>query len=254
MAMEKFGIQNLIKRWLKDLENFLFAPTCVVTNQPTEQIDLQPGLVASWSLGVYLCPKCNRLGLSNQVCAKCLQAPGLVEKSLVAFAFKDDLRELIHQYKYQKQLYLSRLLAEAWLQEMNFREPNFQQQLRQPAGQIDALIPIPLHKSRLRERGYNQALELAKNLAEHLQIPVLNCLVRSKKTPSQTGLKASERRQNLKDAFAIAPEFLPQLQNCRRIALVDDVITTGSTMHFAITCLQTVKPGLVVQAFAIART
>lgn len=241
---------NHIFAFLHWLENFLFPPTCVVTNQPTKQIDLQPDLVASWSLGVYLCPKCSKPGINNQLCASCIKSPGLADKSLVAFAFKDDLRELIHQYKYQNQLYLSRLLAEAWLQEIIQNRANQLQNLQQ----IDALIPVPLHLSRLRQRGYNQALELARMLGKKLNIPVFNCLVRVKKTPSQTGLKANQRRKNLTNAFELDLAAVPELAKLQKVALIDDVITTGSTMHFAIACLKSAQPDLVVEAWAIAKT
>ena len=93
--------------------------------------------------------------------------------------------------------------------------------------QPDLIIPVPLHNSRLRSRGYNQAWELAKHLSRISAIPTSHKVCRRiKKTPLQTGLKASERKRNLRQAFAIT-ENVEDLHVC----IVDDVMTTGSTLE-----------------------
>ncbi len=92
----------------------------------------------------------------------------------------------------------------------------------------DAIVPVPLHPRRLRERGYNQARELARPLARHLRVPVLTDVVaRARDTPSQTRLDRAARRRNVADAFTVTrPEGL----RGRRVLLVDDVVTTGATL------------------------
>jgi len=90
------------------------------------------------------------------------------------------------------------------------------------------LVPIPLSKRRLRERGFNQAEEIAKNLSKFLEIPLCNCLVKIKETPSQVDLSKKERRENVKGVFEIDEEAKD-----KRILLVDDVYTTGTTMNEA---------------------
>lgn len=130
----------------------------------------------------------------------------------VAFAYQWPIDRLIHLYKYQARLELL---------------PVFQYgltQLQRP--QVDALLAVPLSTARLRERGFNQSHELAKRMAYHWDIPFLTNVSR-REGLRQKGLSRGERLQNLDNAFVIdlSIQALP-----RRIALIDDVLTTGSTL------------------------
>ena len=92
-----------------------------------------------------------------------------------------------------------------------------------------SLVPIPLHKRKLKLRGYNQAEELAKEISTILKIPVLsNVLLKIKNTPAQVELKKEERRENIKNAFLCKD---PAMIKNKKILLVDDVFTTGATME-----------------------
>ena len=113
----------------------------------------------------------------------------------------------------------------------------------------DALIAIPLHRARLRQRGYDQALELAKPLARALRLPLLpDRLVRDRDTAPQSRLDAVQRRRNLRRAFAVdTTSALPA-----HVALIDDVMTTGATLHAAAHALQ--RAGVArVDAWVCAR-
>lgn len=113
----------------------------------------------------------------------------------------------------------------------------------------DLLIPIPLHRTRLRERGYNQTLELARPLAQALGVPLrADALVRTRATPPQTGLDATARRRNLRGAFAVAPNAtLPA-----HVVVFDDVMTTGATLREAALTLR--RAGVArVDVWALAR-
>ena len=93
----------------------------------------------------------------------------------------------------------------------------------------DLLVPVPLHLDRLRERGYNQAAELAHFAGRHLRIPVrARALLRVRATKAQSGLPAADRAANVQGCFAVPPRELRWVRG-KRIALVDDVLTTGST-------------------------
>ena len=93
---------------------------------------------------------------------------------------------------------------------------------------IEEIIPVPLHKSRLRKRGYNQAQILAKELGERWKLPVENhAVVRIRKTAPQKELNKRERLENLKGAFAVSKNWKPK----ERVLILDDIYTTGSTIH-----------------------
>jgi ComF family protein len=130
----------------------------------------------------------------------------------VAFAYQWPIDRLIHLYKYQTRLELQPVFEYGLMQ---LQRPN-----------VDALLAVPLSPSRLRERGFNQSHELAKRMAYHWDIPLLSH-VRRHDGLRQKGLNRGERLQNLDHAFSCDPnaKALP-----RRIAIMDDVLTTGSTL------------------------
>ena len=91
----------------------------------------------------------------------------------------------------------------------------------------DFIIPMPLHPARLRERGFNQALEIAQQLSNNNKIELLpNTCTRVRNTPSQTGLPWKDRQKNIRDAFSCKMDF-----SSKHIAIVDDVMTTGATLN-----------------------
>ena len=131
---------------------------------------------------------------------------------------------LIHRFKFQNGFFLDRTLARLLL--LAVYEARRTHQLTLP----QLILPVPLHHLRQWQRGYNQADLLARQLARWLNIPYRNDLMkRIKRTPTQRGLTATARRRNLKNAFRIS-DTLPQT-GYRSVALVDDVITTGSTLN-----------------------
>ena len=106
---------------------------------------------------------------------------------------------------------------------------------------FDLIVPVPLHIRRFRERGYNQSELLARNCARFLRLPVENdVLQRVRATRPQTGLTASDRRQNVQRAFAITPSA--ERIAGKRILLIDDVTTTGSTLEAAAQALRAAHP------------
>ncbi|NOR49989.1 MAG: ComF family protein, partial [Desulfuromonadales bacterium] len=112
----------------------------------------------------------------------------------------------------------------------------------------DCIVPVPLHPNRLRQRGYNQALEVARPIAQQLNVSIdTGLLQRIRKTPPQQGLSAIERRSNLRNAFD-----LTTTPSVRRILLVDDVMTTGETVR---ECCRTLRAGGVreVQVAVVGR-
>jgi ComF family protein len=148
------------------------------------------------------------------------------------YAWPLDLLEA--RYKFHGDLACGKVLAWMWCA----AEP--------PQPLPGAIIPVPLHRSRLRSRGYNQALELASPLARHLGLPMLGCLWRSRRTTAQTDLDALARRGNLRDAFSVTGRVPPH------VAVLDDVMTTGATME-ACTRALLAAGATTVDAWALAR-
>ena len=167
------------------------------------------------------CPVCaaahRTLTASLHHCEPCLRQPPPFTRVHAVGPYAGTLQEAVQRFKYRGQLSLEQplgtLLAEAVLAGGGKRP--------------DLVIPVPLHRNRLRERGYNQALQLARRAGRLLDVPVApELLCRTRETPSQQGLDAAARNSNLKGAFAVAGPL-----RGRRLLLVDDVLTTGATVR-----------------------
>ena len=157
-------------------------------------------------------------------CGNCLQQEPAWDRMVIIGRYNEPLSTLIHRFKFQKQFWLDRTLAR--LLYLAIRNARRTHGLMIP----DVIIPVPLHHFRQWQRGYNQADLLARQLAKWLRIPYANdVLRRTKRTPTQRGLSAKDRRQNLKNAFQLTPKGKQRRYRC--VALVDDVITTGSTLN-----------------------
>lgn len=140
---------------------------------------------------------------------------------LTALRYESPADDLIRQLKYQAVIPNARVLGVLLAEAAKDRHVDLPK----------LLLPVPLHGARLRERGFNQALAIARYAGRMLEIPLLtDALRRVRDTPSQTALDVHQRRRNVSEAFAIHPRALPRLVAARHVAVVDDVITTGSTV------------------------
>ncbi len=135
-----------------------------------------------------------------------------------AYRSRGVVRDLIHQFKYNRQVHLRHLLARMLCE--GFRD------VRLDDLRPDAIVPVPLHPTRKREREFNQAEVLALLAGKRLGLPVEDCLRRTRYTLTQTHFHREERFGNLEGAFALKPGARVE---GRVLALVDDVLTTGST-------------------------
>ena len=180
-------------------------------------------------LGVFYpsprCPRCGRPFPSSVAlhhspthqCGTCRKRPPAFTQAWSLFPYQTPLKEAITLFKYQGKLALAQPLTQAMIPALPALPP------------LDGIIPVPLHPRRLREREYNQAHLLAHRLGQELGIPlILASLLRIRPTPPQTSLPKKARLTNLRKAFSVTS---PALIKGQRILLVDDVFTTGTTLH-----------------------
>lgn len=163
------------------------------------------------------------------------------EFATAAYRTRGVVRDLIHQFKYNRQLHLRHLLGRMLTE--GFRDPRLSD--LQPS----VIVPVPLHPARKREREFNQAEVLAELAGRRLGLPVEDCLRRTRYTKTQTHFHREERFGNLRGAFAPHPG--PRMEG-KVVALVDDVLTTGSTADACASVLREMGASAVV-VIAVAR-
>lgn len=164
---------------------------------------------------------CLRCGLPMAAageCGDCLQRPPALTHVRAVFVYGFPLDRLVPRFKFHRDLAAGQLMADMMAESLA------------SAPRPDAIVPVPLHVHRMRERGYDQALELARPLAGALHLSLrTDLLQRVRATAPQSELDAGQRQRNVAKAFRVTPQaLLPD-----HVALVDDVMTTGATLHAA---------------------
>ena len=150
---------------------------------------------------------------SGNVCGACLDAPPAYDRVTATFAYAFPIDALVQAYKYGGRLTLAPLLASPLARDVD--------------GAVDAIVPMPLASARLRERGFNQAHELARVIGSVTGVPVLPRACRKvADTPPQAALPWKERARNVRRAFVCDADL-----RHRRVAIVDDVMTSGATLN-----------------------
>ncbi|HJX68874.1 MAG TPA: ComF family protein [Dehalococcoidia bacterium] len=165
-----------------------------------------------------VCPRCGRPQASGMVCPGCWQRPTEIDGIRSPFRFDEVIRKAIHELKYRNLRAISNRLAEL-----------LADYLKESPLPREALVGVPLHPRRLRERGYNQSSLLARELGKHIGLPVIeDCLIRVKQAqPQVKAADVEERRRNVADAFVCRDERVKG----KRIVLIDDVCTSGATLE-----------------------
>ena len=168
------------------------------------------------------CPRCALPVPTESICPGCRTSDAPLTRVHATFAYAFPVDRLLPRLKFHHDFAAGRVLAQC-MGERCARLPR-----------PDALVPVPLHRARLRRRGYDQALELARPLARALRLPLRDDLLRRcKATTAQSRLDAAARRHNLRDAFTAVEAGLPA-----HGALIDDVMTTGATLKAAARALR----------------
>ncbi|MFC3909524.1 ComF family protein [Legionella dresdenensis] len=170
-------------------------------------------------------------------CGNCIRQKPAFDRIYTNYLFEDPLRTLVHWYKYQQSLFLRSLLIQLMLDAL-------------PVGiyQPDCLLPVPMHPERLRQRGFNHTVELARLLARKLKIKFdLALCEKTVNTAAQVELSGEQRKNNLKRAFKV------RVNDYRHVTIIDDLITTGSTANELAAALK--QSGIErVDVWCLART
>jgi len=237
-----------VYQWLLNIQFGLLPGTCVCCKRASHrQLDLCQSCEATLPRISHPCSLCGLplpTGYQGRNCGTCLHLKPPWTRLCSPFSYEANVRQCISAFKYRGRLVAGRVLTNYLLNTLN--------QEYRLSGWPDLIIPVPLHRKRLRQRGYNQALEISRTISGQTGIPLCNHLVkRSKDTKKQTGLSARDRKNNVRHAFDI-PSKNPILEN-KTVALVDDVITTGVTLTELAHCFG--KTGVKeIHVWTLART
>ena len=224
-AAAKSALARLVAAPGKRLLDLVLPPTCLACRKPVGE---KGGLCSSCftRMGFIERPYCERLGTpfahdsgTPLLSAAALADPPAYERARAVARFGDVARELVHLLKYGDRLDLA---------------PPFGRWMARAGAQLladaDALVPVPLHWTRLWWRRFNQSAALARAISEISGVPVEeHLLVRVHATPPQVGKSRTERARNVQGAFAVPPKARALVKG-RRLVLVDDVIASGSTV------------------------
>lgn len=214
-----------IRYYLKSVTQKLLPSTCILCNNPGQHtIDLCQACENELPRIKMACFRCGlAIPISNvsrapNLCGQCVQQPPPYNTTFALYHYRPPIDKLITGIKFSGKLVYAKVLGELLAKNilLHLAENN----------KPDYLIPMPLHQKRLSERGFNQALELARPIAKYLQIPIdFRSCIRSRATIAQSLIPAEARHENIKNAFSISKKFF-----ARQVAIIDDVVTTGNTV------------------------
>jgi competence protein ComFC len=233
----------VLRRFINILVDIIYPKICLACKSKLREQSCIETIVCAecWEkIKKNLPPFCQCCGrhlekFTSKICPTCLRKQQHFDRAFSPCVYEGVIKELVHAFKYRNKDYLgltlSRLMTE-FIKEYNV-----------PVDLLDNIIPIPLHKTRLREREFNQAEVLSNYISKEFRKTVLsNILMRHRYTKTQTGLKDNLRLLNVKGSFSIK-----QSENIRgkNILLVDDVLTTGSTASEAAYALKNAGANIV---------
>lgn len=215
---------NKIFRIQEKISNLLYPPICGICEKISKDA---------------LCPKCN-LELKKQAEVNILQKEEIeenikkekyFEELMYIFKYEGQVRKLILDYKFNEKSYLYKTFV-------NFLLKN--EKIFENIKKYDKIIPVPISKKRNKERGYNQSMLIAEEIANKTNLELVNnCLIKTKNIIEQSKLNKEDRQQNIQGVYSLQNE---RLITNKKILLVDDIYTTGSTVNECCKILQQANP------------
>lgn len=213
---------QMVNKWLKIVQRFVkhclqFPIDCLFCCQPSMRafaLCTRCEQLLPW-LGA-VCPCCALPQDDEQNGCQCVKKAPSYDALQALFDYAWPIKNIIAKWKYGGQLHFAMMLAHFMIQRLKPRYP------------IDCVIPVPLHPQKLRQRGFNQSIELAVPIAMHLNIPLdRRSCTRMINTASQSHLDRAGRQKNIKSSyFAISPEF-----KAKHVLIIEDIVTTGATIN-----------------------
>lgn len=201
--------------------NLLFPSFCPLCKKPSMSHKTAPICHECWEgIPQYQGPQCLTCGTPlpsehSTSCGECTRSKPTFHTARSYGLHSGILKETVNLLKFHGMKRLSKPLSEKLIR---IEMPN-----------VDIVVPVPLHRKRLRMREYNQSALIAKHVARHLEVPIaVNTLIRIRETRPQVGLNAQERRKNIRNAFSITDDHLI---SGKQVLLLDDVYTTGATVR-----------------------
>lgn len=232
--------------WLKQ---WLFPQACLLCRSPSNNtLGLCEPCLAElpWHDHVMgkreACPQCALPTLDGQHCGRCLKRPPAFDATHSLFQYSFPLSAMLQRYKYAQYLSIAPMLGQLLANAIAAKSPALD-------SKADCLIPMPLHRQRLQERGFNQSLEIARSACRSLQIPLQQHIcARTRATPPQATLPYRQRLKNMRGAFACLQPLTGQ-----RVILLDDVMTTGASLDALAKAVKQAGASYV-ECWVIART
>ncbi len=210
-----FNFGQAILNYCSTLKQQVLPAVCLVCGARAAESNLCDGCRSELPyLPHEQCPRCGAQSLGSDMCGACLAHPPAFDAVVVPCAYAFPLDRLIQRFKYTGSLAVAPLLAQLLGERID------------RGARPDVIIPMPLSSERLRERGFNQSVELARLLAKHSGVPLaLDACIRVRHGVAQSALPWSERKANIRGAFVCTSD----LDGCT-VAVVDDVLTSGATL------------------------
>ena len=234
---------NMLRKFLNALMDIVYPRTCLVCKRHLKETACVDNLVCMECWGkikINPPPFCRHCGRhmenpERNICPNCVRKQLHFDRAFSPCVYEGVIKELIHAFKYQGKDYLGQTLTRLMIE--------FIEDYNLPIGMLDLVVPVPLHKTRLREREFNQAQILSNHIARKFNKNVLHdSLRRLRHTKTQTELEIDQRLLNVKNSFAVTKNREIKGKN---ILLVDDVLTTGATCSEAAYVLKNAGANIV---------
>ena len=212
------GRIDMVYNWLNTVRSTLFPSQCRLCLAPAkDQTDLCKGCLRELPWSISTCSRCALPipeGAEVDICARCQQAPPPLDRCDALFHYQAPVDGWIQQLKFHEDLSAAQLLGELLASKIRLPPEDFY------------LLPVPLHKKRLRQRGFNQALEISRPLLQSGIKPLTIKVRRKNITAAQSSLKREARKKNLHGAFSVQGTL-----DQKSVLIIDDVMTTGATLN-----------------------